>query len=261
MELTIESALSSDGALGHSAYLLLVLSMLMRRMVWLRLLVIASALLAIAYSALILTDPVSTFWESLLVLVNIGQLSLTWWLDRRTQFDAREDRLRGAHFPRLAPSRLRRLLRRGQWVALGAGTRLTCAGQPEVPERRARPAQKSLDHATTIKMGAVAAPGADDPVRPGYAVKDRGIVSGAHGVGGRAHPARIGIAPGEDVGHAKSPEPERPRPPLAAFDRGVVLGLGRGRGIEHDEQRLRPRRIPDTGQQIAVAFAGRIDRG
>lgn len=84
MELTLESAFSSEGALGHFAYLLLVSSMLMRRMFWLRLLVIASALVAIAYSALILTDPVSTFWETLLVIVNIGQLSLSWWQDRRT---------------------------------------------------------------------------------------------------------------------------------------------------------------------------------
>jgi len=130
LELTLESALSSQGALGHSAYLLLVLSMLMRRMVWLRLLVIASALVAISYAALILTDPVSTFWETLLVVVNVGQLTLTWWQDRRTQFDARESRLRELHFPRLAPSRMRRLLRCGFWEDLPEGAQLTRAGAP-----------------------------------------------------------------------------------------------------------------------------------
>ncbi len=130
MEMTLESAFSGQGALGHAAYLLLVLSMLMRRMVWLRLLVIASALVGIAYAALVLTDPVSTFWESLLIVVNIGQLTLTRWLDRRTQFDAREDRLRRLHFPRLSPRRMRRLLRSGDWQDLPAGTRLTRAGAP-----------------------------------------------------------------------------------------------------------------------------------
>jgi len=130
VELTLESAFSSQGALGHLAYLLLVLSMLMRRMIWLRLLVITSATVAIAYAALILTDPVSTFWETLLILVNIGQLTLTWWLDRRTQFDRREDQLRLLHFPGLAPSRMRRLLRRGTWLDLPAGTCLTRAGAP-----------------------------------------------------------------------------------------------------------------------------------
>jgi len=130
LELTLASAFSSQGALGHSAYLLLVLSMLMRRMILLRLLVIASAMVAIAYAALILTDPVSTFWESLLIVVNVGQLSLTWWLDRRTQFDDREQTLKDLHFPSFAPGRLRRLLRRGQWQDLPDGTRLTRAGTP-----------------------------------------------------------------------------------------------------------------------------------
>lgn len=130
MELTLESALSSEGALGHAAYLLLVMSMLMRRMFWLRVLVIASALVAISYAVLILTDPVSTFWETLLILVNIGQLTLSWWLDRRTQFEPHEDRLRRLHFPSLAPSKLRRLLHKGEWRHLPAGTSLTSVGAP-----------------------------------------------------------------------------------------------------------------------------------
>ena len=128
MEMTLESALSSQGALGHMAYFLLVLSMLMRQMILLRILVIASAIAGIAYSMLILTDPVSTFWESMLITVNIGQLSLSWWLDRRTQFDAREETLRQLHFAALPPNRLRKLLRQGEWTTLEAGTRLTRAG-------------------------------------------------------------------------------------------------------------------------------------
>lgn len=130
MELTLESAFSSDGALGHASYFLLIVSMLMRRMFWLRLLVIASALVAIAYAALILTDPVSTMWETLLVVVNVLQLTLTWWMDRRTQFDARERRLKDLHFPTLVPHRMRRLLKTGHWRELPAGTQLAIAGKP-----------------------------------------------------------------------------------------------------------------------------------
>ena len=130
MELTLESAFSSQGILGHSAYLLLVLSMLMRRMFWLRVLVIASALVAIAYASLVLTDPVSTFWETLLIVVNVGQLTLSWWLDRRTQFAPHEAALRDRHFPHLAPRRLRRVLDRGEWRSVPAGTRLTRQGEP-----------------------------------------------------------------------------------------------------------------------------------
>lgn len=130
LELTFESAFSGEGALGHAAYLLLVLSMLMRRMIWLRLLVIASALVAIAYASLILTDPVSTMWETMLVVVNVAQLSLTWWIDRRTQFDARESRMKALHFPALPPHLMRKLLKAGTWRDLPAGTRLATAGTP-----------------------------------------------------------------------------------------------------------------------------------
>ena len=124
MELTIQSALSMQGALGHSAYLLLVLSMLMRRMVLLRLLVIASAVVSVAYATLILSDPVSLFWETLLIAVNVGQLSLTWWRDRRTQFDAREAELYRRHFAQLSPGQMRDLLEQGTWTWLDAGTQL-----------------------------------------------------------------------------------------------------------------------------------------
>ena len=51
MELTLESAFSVGGLVGHTSYLLLVVSMLMRRMFWLRVFVIASAIVAITYDA------------------------------------------------------------------------------------------------------------------------------------------------------------------------------------------------------------------
>ncbi len=130
VELTIESALSPAGLLGHSTYMLLVVSMLMRRMLWLRLFVIASAIAGILYASLILTDPVGTFWETLLIAVNIGQLCLTWWLDRTTQFDERDAGMRLLHFEHLSPSRFRRLLSAGEWQALPSGTALTAEGTP-----------------------------------------------------------------------------------------------------------------------------------
>lgn len=75
MELTLSSAFSPGAMVGHLAYLLLVASMLMRTLFALRLLVIASALVAIAYAAIWLNDPVSSFWEALLVVVNILQIT------------------------------------------------------------------------------------------------------------------------------------------------------------------------------------------
>ena len=67
MELTLESAFSTGGMVGHLAYLLLVLSMVMRQMYLLRILVILSASIAIAYALFWLKDPIGVFWESLLM--------------------------------------------------------------------------------------------------------------------------------------------------------------------------------------------------
>ena len=129
MELTLSSALSPGGFVGHLAYILLILSMLMRRMAWLRILVIASALVGIAYSVIWLSDPVSSFWETLLVAVNVVQLAITWRQNSSARF-SREDlafanrRLRG-----LSPGEQRRVLDAGRWENLPAGTVLTTEGQ------------------------------------------------------------------------------------------------------------------------------------
>ena len=58
MELTLESALSVGGLVGHLSYLLLVEWTLMRRMWALRVLAIASALVVIGYDEFWLQDPI-----------------------------------------------------------------------------------------------------------------------------------------------------------------------------------------------------------
>ncbi len=125
MDLTFASAFSVGGLVGHVAYLLLVLSMLMRTLFWLRLLVIASALTAILYAGLWLRDPVSLFWESLLVTVNVIQIAVEWGRRRRARFSAEEHAFVKARFPGLGPHEARRLLDLGQWGDLAPGTRLT----------------------------------------------------------------------------------------------------------------------------------------
>lgn len=51
-----QSALSVDGMLGHASQLLLILSMLMTRMMWLRVLAMASSLLSITCSVQMLAS-------------------------------------------------------------------------------------------------------------------------------------------------------------------------------------------------------------
>ncbi|MGI1663030.1 Crp/Fnr family transcriptional regulator [Palleronia sp. KMU-117] len=129
MDLTLESAFSTGGLVGHFAYLLLVVSMLMRSLFWLRVLVILSALTAIAYAAIWLNDPVSTFWESALVVVNIVQITLEWRANRKARFTAEEQGFIDARLQGLGKFEARRLLDLGTWVDAPVGTRLTTQGQ------------------------------------------------------------------------------------------------------------------------------------
>ncbi len=130
MELTLDSAFSTGGLVGHLSYLLLVLSMLMRVMWVLRVLVIASALVAIAYDFVWLKDPIGVFWESLLVLVNIGQLSITYAKNRYERFTPTEAEFVNRIFPGLSNTLKRKILDAGSWCDGAVGQHLTTEGVP-----------------------------------------------------------------------------------------------------------------------------------
>lgn len=119
-----------DGWAGHLSYLLLVLSMLMRRMLWLRLFVIASALAGIAFDYYWLNNPVGVFWQTLLVLVNLAELFLLWRNDRRATFSADEELFRSTLLVGMSPGQARSFLDRGRWEDLEPGTWLTTEGTP-----------------------------------------------------------------------------------------------------------------------------------
>lgn len=130
MDLTIESAFSTGGLVGHLSYVLLVFSMMMRRMSLLRIFVILSAFAAIAYDAVWLKDPVGVFWESLLVIVNIVQLLITWHQNRSARFSDEEKMFMDGHLPDLAMSQRRKFLNQGNWVTGERDTVLTQEGIP-----------------------------------------------------------------------------------------------------------------------------------
>ncbi len=125
MELTLSSALSPAGMLGHLAYVLLVVSMVMRDITLLRILVVASSLVAIAYASVFLRDPVSTFWETILVIVNVVQLSFLHWRNMRARFSETEARMIALRFPDLSRGDARWFLDRGAWTRLAVHTELT----------------------------------------------------------------------------------------------------------------------------------------
>jgi CRP-like cAMP-binding protein len=122
MELTFDAALSPNGLIGHMAYIFLVTSMLMRRMLWLRVFALAAFLTGISYSVFVLKDPVGTFWESLLAVISLGQLTLMQAENRRVRFLPHESSFVMANFPGFSRRVQRQILNLGSWERLPAGT-------------------------------------------------------------------------------------------------------------------------------------------
>lgn len=130
MEMTLEAAFSPGGLVGHLSYGLLTLSMMMRVMWKLRVLVIAGAAVGVVYDFVWLQDPVGTFWDSLLVIVNVYQLTVTYLQNRRLRFSEEESALVDANFPGLDKPWKRRLLDLGHWANAEPGEELTRQGTP-----------------------------------------------------------------------------------------------------------------------------------
>ncbi len=115
---------------GHFTYLLLIISMLMRRMVLLRSLAVASGIAKIIYRAFFVFDPVSVLWEAIFVIVNVVQLFLIWYYEYQHSFAADEK-----HFAESMPggvdrSAVKRLLDHAELVQFDPGATLTTEGEP-----------------------------------------------------------------------------------------------------------------------------------
>jgi hypothetical protein len=114
---------------GHFTYFLLIVSMLMRRMVWLRALAVASGITKIIYRAFFVLDPVSVLWETVFVLVNIGQLIVIWYYEKHHRF-ADEERHFAENVPGVERSAIKRLLELSELERYAPGTALTEEGKP-----------------------------------------------------------------------------------------------------------------------------------
>ena len=118
---------------GHFTYLLLIVSMLMRRMAWLRALAVASGLAKIVYRGFFVVDPVSVLWEVVFVAVNIGQLLILWYYERHHAFEAHQQHFVSSMPEGIERHSIKRLLALSSMREIEAGALLTVEGQP-VPE-------------------------------------------------------------------------------------------------------------------------------
>ena len=112
-------------SLSHVGWALLVVSMLMRNMLWLRMLVIASTLTFLLNDLFLRLDYASLSWTVLILLAN----AWIFWYDklasRFVRFTAVEDEMIRVCFPNLSRTQCRYLLNLGEWHVAESNTVLT----------------------------------------------------------------------------------------------------------------------------------------
>ncbi|WP_439600134.1 Crp/Fnr family transcriptional regulator [Devosia sp.] len=114
---------------GHFTYFLLIASMLMRRMVTLRILAVASGLAKIVYRAFFVLDPVSVLWETIFVLVNVVQLLIIWYYEYHHRFDEEHQHFADNMPDTVDRSAIKRLLDLADLERLEPGKTLTNEGE------------------------------------------------------------------------------------------------------------------------------------
>lgn len=130
LEHLLASFLSPAELFGHFTYFLLIVSMLMRRIVWLRALAVTAGIAKIFYRLVLVPDPVSVFWEVIFVAVNVGQLLIIWYYDKHHRF-GEDERLFVSVMPADVERRaIKRLLRISNIVNFDRGEELTVEGEP-----------------------------------------------------------------------------------------------------------------------------------
>ncbi|MEM6464483.1 MAG: cyclic nucleotide-binding domain-containing protein [Pseudomonadota bacterium] len=125
LESIIAMALSPQAIAGHLSYGLLVLSMLMSSIVWLRAIALVSGVAGIYYSGVVLRDPIGAGWETLFVLANLAQLCILLWRSRRVRFSDEEFRFCQNALVLVPPYLAREFIDLGEWKTISAGTLLT----------------------------------------------------------------------------------------------------------------------------------------
>ena len=104
--------------------------MMMRSMKWLRVIAISAGVVSALYGQFFLHDFVTVFWEIIFVSVNLIQLLLLEFENRRARFSEDEKRFIATAIPSVERAHARRLLRLADHLDLEAGTELTQEGKP-----------------------------------------------------------------------------------------------------------------------------------
>ena len=126
----IEQFATPGKLVGHLSYVLLVASMMMRSMKWLRMIAISAGVVSAFYGYFFLRDFVTVFWEVVFVSVNLIQLMILEFANRRARFSEDEQKFIKAAIPRVERAHARRLLRLAKHTEYQYGEFLSTEGVP-----------------------------------------------------------------------------------------------------------------------------------
>lgn len=108
-------------AVGHLNYILVILSVSMSSMRWLRIFGIASGLVGVFYYGYLTADHISAGWEFIFALVNAVQLAIVLFSGRRRAADDDEKFFVETVMPTLEGNLRALMLKRAQWKSCEAG--------------------------------------------------------------------------------------------------------------------------------------------
>ena len=126
----IEQFATPGKLVGHLSYILLVASMMMRTMKWLRIIAISAGVVSALYGYFFLRDFVTVFWEVVFVTTNLVQLLIMEIENRRAKFSEDENKFIEAVIPDVERALAKRLLKLAKHVDFEPGSILTQEGKP-----------------------------------------------------------------------------------------------------------------------------------
>jgi Cyclic nucleotide-binding domain len=129
MDLLIQQLTNPISAVGHLNYILVILSVSMSSMRWLRIFAIASGAVGVFYYGFLVSDEISATWEFIFALVNAIQLAIVFLSGRRRARDEDEVLLVETVMPTLDGNLRARLLKMARWQTREPGEVLVEEGE------------------------------------------------------------------------------------------------------------------------------------
>ena len=129
MDAVLDQVLNFNNAVGHLNYILVILSVSMSSMRWLRVFGIASGVVGVFYYGFLVSDSISATWEFIFAGVNAVQLAIVLLAGRRRRISDDEQMLIHTVMPALEVNLRARVLKLARWHTRAPGEILMEEGQ------------------------------------------------------------------------------------------------------------------------------------